>query len=132
MTDRMQPIYAKEIRDMKTRDRRQRDEQQVQSYVKAIYYTVLDEAKYGNLNYSTFWLVDDFEAKKYLLNTCEYFYPWHSKSIRKSDSEFKNYFMKRPIPEQLYGRIFKELKRLFPDCSIKVEHDPINLLVIKW
>jgi len=125
-------MYVKEIRGLKTLERRQRDEQQVKAYVKAIYYTVLDDAKYGNLNYSTFWIVDDFEAKKYLLNTHEYFYPWHSKSIRKSDSDLKNYFMKRPVPEQLYHRIHKELKRLFPDCEITLERDPINLLVIRW
>jgi hypothetical protein len=132
MNDEMQPLLACDLQGLKTLDRRRRDHRQVAAYVKAIYYTVLEEAKYGNLNYCTFWLVDDYQAKKYLLNTCEYNYPWHSKSIRKSDSTLKNYFMKRPIPEELYDRIFGSLKRLFPDCEITMEQDPINLLVIRW
>ena len=128
----LQPLLARDLQALKTLDRKRRDQRQVQAYVKAIYYTVLEEAKYGNLNYSTFWLVDDYQAKKYLLNICEYNYPWHSKSIRKSDSTLKNYFMKRPIPEELYDRILRNLQSLFPDCGITIESDPINLLVIRW
>jgi len=44
----------------------------------------------------------------------------------------KNFFMKRPIPEELYEPIVEELRILFPDCSIRVEQDPIRLLVIGW
>jgi hypothetical protein len=130
--EKMQSMTTRDLQSLRTLERRLRDEKQVRSYVKAIYYTVLEEAKYGNMSYCTFWLVDDYQAKKYLLNTCEYNYPWHSKSIRKSDSSLKDYFMRRPIPEQLYERIFRELRRLFPDCDMTVEHDPINLLVIRW
>lgn len=130
--DDMNPMTAADLQGLKTLDRRRRDLRQIQAYIKAIYYTVLEEAKYGNQHYATFWLVDDYQAKKYLLNTCEYNYPWHSKSIRKSDKSLNNYFMRRPIPEELYAPIRRGIDRLFPDCNITVEHDPINLLVIRW
>ena len=78
---------------LRSRDRRQRDQQQIQSYVKGIYQTVLEEARHGTQTYVTFWLVDAYAKERYLLNTIEYHYSWHSRSIRRSESHLKNHFM---------------------------------------
>ena len=121
-----------DLLDLKTRDRKLRDLKQIQNYVKAMYYSVKEMAKYGNQRSITFWLVDGYQAERYLLNTVEYFYPWHSRSIRKSENPLKNYFMKRPIPEELFEPIQQQLRTLFPDCDLHVESDPINLFVISW
>ena len=128
----MEPILSTDLLALRSRERRLRDQSQIGDYVKGIYQTVLEEAKHGTQTYVTFWLVDAYQKSRYLLNTIEYCYPWHHKSIRKSEHPFKNHFMKRPIPEELYDWIFGSLKRLFPDCEITVERDPINLFVIRW
>jgi hypothetical protein len=121
-----------DLLDLKTRDRKLRDLKQIQNYVNAMYYSVKEEARFGNQRYITFWIADAYQANRYILHRIEYFYPWHSKSIRKSDNPLKNYFMRRPIPEEIYEPIVKQLRTLFPDCDIHLEHDPIPLLVIRW
>lgn len=128
----MEVHTREDLYNLKTRDRRLRDALQAKNYVKAVYAAVREEARYGNQTYATFWLVDAYHAQRYLLNTIEYCYPWHRKSIRKSENPLKNFFMKRPIPEELYEPIVEELRILFPDCTIRVEQDPIQLLVIGW
>jgi hypothetical protein len=128
----MNQMLTTDLLALRSRDRRHRDQEQIRNYVKGIYQTVLEEARHGTQTYVTFWLVDAFNKHRYLLNTIEFFYSWHSKSIRRSENPLKNYFMKRPIPEELYKAIFHQIRDLFPDCEITVEHDPIPLLVIRW
>jgi len=40
-----------DLLNLKTEDRRLRDLKQIQNYVKAMYYSVKEEAKYGNQTY---------------------------------------------------------------------------------
>jgi len=40
--------------------------------------------------------------------------------------------MKRPIPEELHEPILQQLRTLFPDCDVRIEQDPVLLLVISW
>ena len=128
----MEPLLSTDLLALRSRERRLRDQSQIEDYVKGIYQTVLEEAKHGTQTYVTFWLVDAYQKSRYLLNTIEYCYPWHHRSIRKSEHPFKNHFMKRPIPEELLIPIRTQVCTLFPDCSITVERDPIPLLVIRW
>ena len=129
---KMEPLMTADLLALRSRERRLRDQKQIEDYVKGIYQTVLEEAKHGTQTYVTFWIVDAYQKSRYLLNTIEYCYPWHHRSIRKSEYPFKNHFMKRPIPEELLIPIRTQICTLFPDCSITVERDPIPLLVIRW
>jgi len=117
---------------LRSRERRLRDQKQIEAYVKGAYHAILEEARHGTQTYATFWLVNSYHKSRYLLNTIDYFYSWHHKSIRKSESPLKNHFMKRPIPEELLEPIQAEICDLFPDCTITIEHDPIPLLVVRW
>jgi hypothetical protein len=126
------PRSRQDLVALRDRDRRRRDLEQIQRYVHAIYHYVLEQARTGYVKYATFWLADAFQAKKYLLHTHEYYYPWHSRSIKTTEVPLKNFFMKRPIPEEIYKPIFQQIRQLFPDCDITIEEDPVTLLVIRW
>lgn len=126
------PHSRQDLVALRDRDRKRRDLEQIQRYVNAIYNYVLEQARTGNVKYATFWLVDAFQSKRYLLHTHEYYYSWHSRSIKSTEVPLKNFFMKRPIPEEIYKPIFQQVRQLFPDCDITIEEDPVTLLVIRW
>jgi len=128
----MEPLLRTDLLALKSRERRLRDQAQIEAYVKGIYQTVLEEARHGTQTYVTFWIVDAYHKSRYLLNTIEYCYPWHHKSIRKSENPLKNHFMKRPIPEEILEPIRAHLGVLFSDCIMTLEYDPIQLLVVRW
>jgi len=128
----MEPLLRTDLLTLKSRERRLQDQKQIESYIKGMYQAVLEEARHGTQTYTTFWIVDAYQKGRYLLNTIDYFYSWHHKSIRKSENPLKNHFMKRPIPEELIEPIQARIHALFPDCSITIEYDPIPLLVIRW
>ena len=135
----IQPLTSQELRDLRSEERRQRDQLQIAKYIGAIYSHVYQEAKYGSQRYCTFWIVDPLVARAYLTGVIEYNYPWHHKSIRKTGCRMANELLKRPIPEELLEPIIAGVRQLFPDCFIDVcKHDAVlcgmsqKCLIIKF
>jgi hypothetical protein len=128
----MKPFLRTDLLNLRTNARRKRDEQEVQNYVRAIYYTVLRTAKEGNETFVTFWLINAAQAVEWIQGTQEYYYPWHSKFIRRTGNRILDSCMKRPIPVELVDRILEGLVPLFPDCDIQLLKDPIDQLQISW
>jgi len=109
-----------------------RDEQEVQNYIRDIRNTVLRKAKEGNETFCTFWIINSSHAVQWIQNTREYYYPWHSKFIRKTGNPILDAAMKRPIPVELLNSILEGLSPLFPDCDIQIRKDPVDQLLISW
>ena len=128
----MQPYTKEDLLDLKDRDARRREERQIQRYVQGIWHTVMEEARYGTQTCCTFWLVNAAQAKICLRNTVEYNYPWHHKSIVKTNNRYVNGFMKRPLPTELLERILEGVEELFPDVDISLLKEPILMLKISW
>jgi len=128
----MEPFTKNDLLNLRTRARDQRDKQEVQNYIRDIRNTVIRKAKEGNETFCTFWLINSSHATDWIQNTLEYFYPWHSKFIRKTGNRILDSCMKRPIPVELLDRILEGLRPLFPDCDIQFLKDPVDQLLISW
>jgi len=128
----MEPFTRADLLNLRTSARRKRDEQEVQNYIRDIRSTVLKKAKEGNETFVTFWLINSAQAIDWIQNTLEYYYPWHSKYIRKTGNRVLDSCMKRPIPVELVDRILDGLRPLFPDCDIEFLKDPVDQLLISW
>jgi hypothetical protein len=128
----MEPFTKADLQSLRTKARRQRDEQEVQNYIRDIRSIVLKKAQIGNETFCTFWLINSNQAQEWIQGTLEYFYPWHTKFIRKTGNRILDHCMKRPIPVELLDRILDGLRPLFPDCDMKLLKDPVDQLLISW
>ena len=128
----MKPFTKADLQRIRTKARYERDEQEVQRYIRDIRSTVLRKANEGNETFCTFWLINSSQAQEWIQGTQEYFYPWHSKFIRKTGNRILDGCMKRPLPIELLDRILDGLRPLFPDCDLQVIQDPVDQLQISW
>jgi len=128
----MKPFTKADLHRIRTKARHERDEQEVQRYIRDIRSTVLRKANEGNETFCTFWLINSSQVQEWIQGTQEYFYPWHTKFIRKTGNRVLDSCMKRPLPVELLDRILDGLRPLFPDCDIQFLKDPVDQLQISW